>query len=179
MKAKLCIPLCLMLASGGVAAAPPLAKAGPTIVLLVRHADRKGADDELSPAGEQRAVELMRVLEKTALADILITPTQRSKKTVQPTALAKGITPLVYPYSTPPSGADLDRLLERVRLRAGGTLLVAAHSDTLPLIVARLGADPQVCKLSGPTEFDTLCMVVVLGPGQARAVNLQYGAPSP
>lgn len=149
-----------------------LPSAAVTTVLLLRHAERE-VDDRLSPAGWQRAQQLVHVAQKAAVMALYATDTQRSRETVAPLAAALGLVPIIY-ASAPP-----DLLADQIRGQpAGSTVLVAAHSDTLGPVITALGGNAGHCTLSGD-EFDNLCVVRLPRHGPTHVINLQYGAPSP
>jgi hypothetical protein len=58
----------------------------------------------------------------------------------------------------------------------GPVALVAGHSDTVPEIIAALGASSAVT--IGHLEFDNLFVVTAGQPGSASALHLKYGTPS-
>lgn len=148
-----------------------------TTVLLLRHADRAGSADQLSTAGEQRAQELLHVVQKAGLSAVFVSNTQRSQQTAQPLLTALNLTAEpAYPYQ---GGSAPTEVLDRIRNEfVGRTVLLLAHSDTLGAIVQALHGDPASCALQGE-EFDNLCVVTLVGPWKTGVVNLQYGAQSP
>lgn len=144
-----------------------------TRVLLVRHADRNGKADELTPAGHMRAQELVHVLEKSPLDAVFHSEFARTTLTATPIATARGLTPQRRVAS------DIDALVQEILTHhAGKTVLVVAHSDTVPKFVKAFGGPEFTI---GEDEFDDLVVVEFGGSPQAppSCLRLQYGAPSP
>jgi 2,3-bisphosphoglycerate-dependent phosphoglycerate mutase len=114
----------------------------PTIVFLVRHAekatDTKSDDPPLTLAGASRAEALGRLLEKSGVSAIYATELKRTQLTVAPLAQKLGQKILVVSSKDP-------KLLARrlASSHAGATVLVAGHSNTIPEVLKELGVkDP-------------------------------------
>lgn len=146
--------------------------AAPVTVMLIRHADRAGTQDALSPAGVTRSQQLVHVMQKAALAAIIRSDTVRAEQTAAPLAAATGITPIVIPATN--VMAVVDEIRGRHR---GQKILVVGHSNTVPQIIAALGgpALPDIAE----NEFDNLFMLELCGCRIPAFANLQYGVPSP
>src|SRR5262249_44546469 len=141
-----------------VAAANLAAQA--TTVIIVRHAEKAAtpADDPpLSAAGETRAKELWDVGRDAGVDAIIPTQFPGSKETAEPTAKMLKLTPQVI-NTTAENHPKL--VAAAIRKHAGQTILVVGHSNTVPSIIAALGAakPPPICDL----EYDNL-YVVTLG----------------
>lgn len=146
-----------------------LVQAGITTVLLTRHYDYD------TVAGPARARELIHVGEKARISAIFATNTTRSQETVRPLAQRLGLTPIIYNYPT--QAADLDGLKNTILGQyAGKVVFVAGHSDTLHLIVQAFSGNPNHCTMTGPDEFDNLCVITTYRGEVTSVVNLQYGA---
>lgn len=164
-----CLPPILQIAALALTAAPALAE--PSLVLLVRHAERAAepkADPLLTPAGEQRAHALAHALAHAGVTSIVTTRYQRTKLTAAPLALARGLTPEVV--EAKPGQDHVAAVVAAVRAKTG-VVLVVGHSNTVPQIAAALSgtsAQPDFCD----TSFGHL--LAVQGAGLAR---LRYGAP--
>ena len=172
--------LLVLAAWAAFAALPPSARAQePTVVLLVRHAERAaepGPDPALSPAGEARAQALAAALADAHVGAILTTQLRRTQLTAAPLARALGLTPVVIE-----TGRDVAEharaVTDTVRRRfAGRTVLVVGHSNTVSAIVAALGGPAIAAPCD--TEFANL-WVLVLRSGEVSLVRSSYGAPDP
>lgn len=144
-----------------------------TTVLLVRHGDRLGSQDALSPAGLTRAQELVHVMERSGIRAIYHSEAMRTQQTAAPLAAALGITPLVIP------AADVVALADHIRANhSGEKVLVVGHSDSVPRIVAELAG--RVVTIPGD-EFDNLYVLTLCRCNRrgTTLTNLQYGAISP
>jgi len=146
----------------------------PTTVLLIRHADRQGSQDALSPVGMTRAQELVHVMGRAGLNAIYHSEALRTQQTAAPLAAATGLTPRQIP------AANTSELVNDIRTNhRGHTVLVVGHSNTVPAISAALGG-PSMPNID-ENEFDNLFMLTLCRCGWpgAKLVNLQYGAASP
>lgn len=149
-------------------------KAGPTTILIVRHADRPGDQDALTPAGVARAKDLVHVASQAGVAGIYCTKTERSRKTAEPLATALSLKPVeLDPNDT---AGLIKQILANQR---GKTVLVVGHSNTVPKIIAAAGG-PTLPNLADD-DFDNLYVLTVGSDSSAdvRLVTLQYGAATP
>ena len=109
-------------------------------VFLLRHAE-KGADDprdpSLSPAGEERAAELARVLGQAGVTHLFSTPYRRTRSTLGPLAVAQELTIASYDPRELAAFA-----VELAQLPAGSVAVVAGHSNTTPALFQALGGTP-------------------------------------
>lgn len=100
-----------------------------TTFILVRHAEKAsegGSDPELKPEGLKRAEALAALLSKTNIDAVYSTNFKRTRNTVTPLATAKSLS--VNTYSSM-KVADLEALVTK---HAGGTIVIAGHSNTIP-----------------------------------------------
>ncbi len=159
---------------------------GGTTVILVRHAEKElsGGDVPLTEAGHQRARDLVAVVENAGVTVAIASRYRRTQMTLAPAVVALGLPAERVLERTEVSEVAAE-ILERQR---GGTILVAGHSDTVPQIVAALGAPSPCppfevhaehgCMLPDP-EYDHLFVVMIPAEGAARVVHARFGAPSP
>lgn len=142
-----------------------------TTIILVRHAE-KGTDDpkdpELSEAGKQRAQHLAEVLKEIKVDAIYSTPYKRTRNTVAPLAVAKGISVLNY---DPSKKEEIDQLLQKF---AGGTIVVVGHSNTIPGLANYLTGKSDFQNFDD-SDYDNLLVVTVVERGKsAKVVWLTY-----
>ena len=136
------------------------------VVFLVRHADTPedaARDPELTDAGHARAAELARTLIAEPLAAVYVTATNRSHQT------AAGLA--VEPTEYAPMDADA-LAIEIQKHPVNSSVLVVAHSNTLPLILAALGG-PIIDDLPHDA-FDRLYAVVMQDGEHVRTLKLRY-----
>ncbi|MEO6119500.1 MAG: phosphoglycerate mutase family protein [Terriglobales bacterium] len=153
-------------------ATPPAAKDAPapfaktTTIYIVRHAEKASAsgDTPLSEAGIKRAACLTTTLADANIQSIYTTEYKRTKETAAPTATKTGVTATVI------NGAEMDKLIKTLQSETGRNVLVVGHSNTVPQIVARLGAGAVTVK---DDEFDHL-YIVTLRNGEASLASLRY-----
>ena len=147
-----------------------------TTVILIRHAEKvidpNNPDVDLSPAGQARAQELVRMFGDAGINAIYATQYKRTQQTVKPLADKLGL-----PVNQVNSKNTADLVAQIRAQNSGQTIFIAGHNNTVPEIVAALG---------GPTfpvipeaEFDNLYIVTVYRTGKAKMVKLKYGTASP
>jgi broad specificity phosphatase PhoE len=149
--------------------------AGTTTVILVRHAEKAAepsADPPLTSAGAGRAKALADLVKDAGVNAIISTQFQRTRLTVAPTATKLRIQPEILDARLTPR-ATADSILAKHR---GQTVLVVGHSNTIPAIVAALGA-PQPADICD-AGYDNAYVVTVPPTGPALVTRLHYGAVS-
>src|SRR5713226_5919067 len=147
-----------------------------TTVILIRHAEKNidpnNSDPDLSPAGQARAQDLVRVFSDAGINAIYATQYKRTQQTVKPLADKLGL-PIAQVNSK--STAEL---VTQIRSKHGGQVVfIAGHNSTVPEIVAALGG-PQYPVIP-ESEYDNLYIVTVYRTGKAKVVKIRYGAPMP
>lgn len=149
-----------------------------TTMIFVRHADKSAtpADDpSLSDAGRRRVEELTRQLRDAdvvaGIDAIYATPYRRSQETARPLADA-----LDLPINTYDAN-DTEDILETILKRhKGKIILVVGHSDTLPELIANLGASKKVPPIA-ENEYDNIYVISIPWFGKTKTIRLRYGEP--
>jgi broad specificity phosphatase PhoE len=149
-----------------------------TTVIFVRHAEKasvEGNDPELSEAGRLRAAELARQLvdaDVVAGVDaIYSTNYQRTEQTVKPVADALDLP--ITPYDAMNTETIMDEI---VKLHKGKIILVVGHSNTIPELIANMGASKVVPPIA-EDEYDNIYIVTIPWFGKTKTIRLRYGAP--
>ena len=142
------------------------AMAEPTMVFLVRHAEKakEGKDPALTEAGRERARNLAAMLGKAGIAHIFSSTTTRTRQTAEPLAQASGVAVELYDPKMP------EALVARVRA-LDGAVLVVGHSNTLPELVRLFGGQPGAD--IGDNEYDRLYQLVRGPDGAVATVRLR------
>jgi phosphohistidine phosphatase SixA len=158
--------------------APTGAWAEPTLVVIVRHAERAAEpvdDPALSPAGERRAEALASALADARITSIITTHFRRTRDTAKPLAQRLGIAPQVITVRKGALDAHVPEVVAAIR-RQSGHVLVVGHSDTVTEIVEALGGPvlPKLCDTSFGQVF-----VVSTAATPPSVVQLHYGETSP
>ncbi|MBK9015478.1 MAG: histidine phosphatase family protein [Saprospiraceae bacterium] len=146
-----------------------------TTFILVRHAETTGigSDPSLSTDGQERANELLRVLQNLPLNAVYATNYNRTEQTAQPTATEKGLTVQTY------DAFNLDPMVDAVlENQTGGAVLVVGHSNTTPNLLNLLTGTNNYAQLP-ETQYDNLYVVSVFEKGRATVVHLKYGEVTP
>ena len=130
-----------------------------TTVYVVRHAEKQsaeigGRDPSLTDQGRRRAEALAAMLGDDDVNAVFATEYKRTQQTVEPLAAALGV-PVRESAAAQPE-ALADQILDEF---AGATVVVAAHSNTVPLILAALGVEEEI--VIDESEYGDLFVVVV------------------
>lgn len=150
-------------------AAPTMA--APTVIYLVRHAEKTAErpDPELTEAGKARAEALADRLEDADLTAIFSSDYIRTRDTAAPIAARTGLDVQTYDASDMSLLADLLKIMD-------GNILVSGHSNTTPELVDLLGGD-YVSPIVEAGENDRLYIVTLSKGGTATSVLERYGVP--
>ena len=150
-----------------------------TTMIFVRHAEKAliPVDDPgLSAEGEARAAELARQLVDAdvvaGIDAIYATNTRRAMETARPVADALGLE--IFTYRN--QDDDEPVVDAMVRAHKGKIILVVGHSDTLPTMIAALGASKKVPPIA-EGEYDNLYLISIPWFGKTKTIRLRYGAP--
>ncbi len=149
-----------------------------TTIIFVRHAEKElniRDNPGLSDAGRRRAAELTRQLVDAdvvaGIDAIYSTPFKRTQETAQPLAEA-----LDLPINTY-DAADRETVLETIlETHKGKIILVVGHSDTLPELIANLGASKNVPQID-EMEYDNIYIVSIPWFGKTKTIRLRFGEP--
>ena len=150
-----------------------------TTMIFVRHAEKAliPVDDPgLSPEGQARAEELARQLVDAdvvaGIDAIYSTDTRRTKETVLPVAEALGLDIQTY-VNQEDDEPVVDAM---VRDNKGKIILVVGHSNTVPTMIAALGASKKVPPIA-EMEYDNLYLISIPWFGKTKTIRLRYGEP--
>jgi broad specificity phosphatase PhoE len=150
-----------------------------TTMIFVRHAEKAliPVDDPgLSPEGQARAEELARQLVDAdvvaGIDAIYSTDTRRTRETAVPVAEALGLDIRTYTNQE-----DDEPVVDAmVRDNKGKIILVVGHSNTLPTMIAALGASKKVPPIA-EMEYDNLYLISIPWFGKTKTIRLRYGEP--
>ncbi len=149
-----------------------------TTIIFVRHAEKDltvADDPPLSDAGRLRAAELARQLvdaDVVAGVDaVYSTPFKRTQETAR--AVADALDLPVNIYAVDDDEAVLENILKRHK---GKIILVVGHSDTLPALIANLGASKRVPPIH-EDEYDNIYVISIPWFGKTKTIRLRYGEP--
>ena len=149
-----------------------------TTIIFIRHAEKElnsGDDPALSDAGRRRAAELARQLVDAdvvaGIDAIYTTPFRRAQETARPLAQALNLQMSTY------DAADRETVLETIlKSHKGKIILVVGHSDTLPVLIANLGASKNV-PLIDELEYDNIYIISIPWFGKTKTIRLRFGEP--
>ena len=163
--------LLVALGLGAVAQAPPAQAQEATTVLVVRHAEKEWEDGDppLSQVGWERAEALLRLTEESGVSVLFGTQYMRTTQTLEPIAERLGLEILTH------EARDSEGLARRILTEhRGRVVLVSGHSNTVPEIVAALGA-PEPDPIDD-AEYDNLYVVSIsAGGGEPTVLHLHFG----
>jgi len=140
----------------GLSAQPPLANSR-TKIYIVRHAEKEsGKDPALTPAGRQRAGDLMRKLKHKHIHHIYVSQFRRTQMTGDSMRIQLGIDTIHYLADT--TGEDLlNKIIAHGDQRH--RIVVIGHSNTIPNIIRKLGVGNYPTDYIPDNEFDNLFLV--------------------
>lgn len=150
-----------------------------TTMIFVRHAEKAliPVDDPgLSPEGQARAEELARQLVDAdvvaGIDAIYSTDTRRTRETAVPVAEVLGLEIQTYTNQE-----DDEPVVDAmVRDNKGKIILVVGHSNTVPTMIAALGASKKVPPIA-EMEYDNLYLISIPWFGKTKTIRLRYGEP--
>jgi|SRR5690606_26091373 len=149
-----------------------------TTIIFVRHAEKAATppdDPNLSEEGRRRVAELTRQLvdaDVVAGVDaIYSTPYKRTMETARP--LAEALDLPVHRYDPNDNDAVLETILKEHK---GKIILVVGHSDTIPGLIADLGASKKVPPIDD-LEYDNIYVISIPWFGKTKTIRLRYGEP--
>ena len=149
-----------------------------TTIIFVRHSEKDlnaGDDPGLSDIGRRRTAELTRQLVD---ADVVVgidaiyaTSFRRAQETGKP--LAEALNLPINSYDA----ADRESVLEIIlKNHKGKIILVIGHSDTLPELIANLGASKKVPPIN-EFEYDNIYIISIPWFGKTKTIRLRFGEP--
>lgn len=148
-----------------------------TTMIFVRHAEKAliPVDDPgLSAEGQARAAELARQLVDAdvvaGIDAIYSTDTRRTVETAQPIADALGLEIARYENQED----DEPVVDQMVRDNKGKIILVVGHSNTVPTMIAALGASKNVPPIA-EFEYDNIYIISIPWFGKTKTIRLRYG----
>jgi broad specificity phosphatase PhoE len=142
-----------------------------TTFILVRHAEKAtegGSDPELKPEGVKRAESFAALFAKASIDAVYSTNYKRTRNTITPLAQAKDLT--VNTYSSM-KAMDLENLLTK---HAGGTIVIAGHSNTIPEIANALVGERKFEQFADDDYGNILIISVQQVGRDAKVLWLRY-----
>ena len=156
------------------------AQDSPTVVLVIRHAEKAvepGDNPGLSEAGQKRAQELVELAEEAGVTAIYTTQFKRAQDTAKPLAARLSIPVTPVEVNRENAGTYPAMLAKSVLAKhAGQVVLVIGHSNTVPAIVEAFGGK-RPAAIDDATEFDRVFVLVVPKSGPVKLVKTRYGQP--
>jgi hypothetical protein len=135
------------------------------IIFVLRHADRQPApDDDLTPAGQERAELLARMLTGSGISTAYHSGAVRARRTLEPLKQKLGDALTVEAIGS----GDVQRTVAAVKSRSIGDII-----DTVGPIIE--GLSGESIGLIGPNEFDKLFVLFIDPTDKATLLRLRYG----
>ena len=166
--------VCLAFTQLNAGAQTPAYKDGARIY-LVRHAEKQnGKDPLLTDEGNKRSGDLARALKGQRIQRIYVTEYKRTQHTADSLMIHSGIDTVHYLSDT--SCTDLmNKIIANNDL--DNTIVIIGHSNTLPLIIGKLGIAGYPATYIPDSEFDNL-FLLTFKKGKASLKKTKFGAPS-
>jgi broad specificity phosphatase PhoE len=138
-----------------------------TTVILIRHAERLGDADVLSPDGVERARVVRDMLKSVDLAAVYTTDTKRAKDTAAPLLEARGIDGKLY------DPKDLAGFAKKLRTdHRDRAVLVVGHTNTVPALIRELGSKAVID--IPDVAYDNLFVLTAPDTGEAALLHLHF-----
>jgi len=138
------------------------------MVIVSRHGEKAATpanDPPLTEAGKKRAELLASMLVDSGVDAIYVTELQRTQQTAAPPGSRIHIQPTIIPAD------DTGKLIDAIRARKSGVVVVIGHSNKLPQIIAGLGGPAIVIP---DTEYNNL-YVLTVETAKSSLLQLHYG----
>lgn len=148
---------------------------GETRIFIVRHAEKEmGKDPSLTSAGKKRAGNLLRVLQNENIQKIYVSQFRRTQQTADSLRIHLGIDTVHYPADT-----LCDKLIASIMEHGdfGKTILIVAHSNTIPQIIRKLGVFDYPYGDIADQDYENL-FLVSYKKGKAELKKMRFGAAS-
>lgn len=146
-----------------------------TKIFIVRHAEKEtGKDPVLTSAGNARAGDLMRALQNEGVQKIYVSQYKRTQMTGDSLRIQLKIDTVHYAADT-----LCDNLVNSIMQHSdfGKTILIIAHSNTIPQIIRKFGVTDYPYGDIPDNEFDNL-FVIIYKKEKAKLKKMKYGAKS-
>ncbi len=146
-----------------------------TKIYIVRHAEKEaGSDPVLTAAGNKRAGDLMRALQTEGIQKIYVSQYKRTQNTADSMRIQLNINTVQYAADT-----LCDNLINAIMENGdfGKTILIIAHSNTIPQIIRKFGVKDYPYGDIPDNEFDNL-FLVTYKKEKAKLKKMKYGAKS-
>lgn len=142
-------------------------------IFAVRHAEKQSSDKDtpLSDLGKSRAECLGQTLKDAHITAVFTTQYTRTKQTAEPTAREANVKPTALDASSN------DEVVKQARAAAqSGNVLIVGHSNTVPDIVAALGAPKPTI---ADDAYDLLFIVDESSPQRLTILHYCPNLPKP
>ncbi|MFL6466888.1 MAG: SixA phosphatase family protein [Pyrinomonadaceae bacterium] len=137
------------------------------VIVLVRHAEKTDGtsqDPDLSAAGKERAVRLVKKVGKYRPKEIYSTDFKRTRETVQPIATKRHITIQTY------DPRDQKVVAGKILASPNKRILVSGHSNTVPALANLLGKK-ELFKNLDDTEYGAI-WVIRIKKGEIQKIEI-------
>lgn len=142
-------------------------------VILIRHAEKeagKTKDPSLSDRGRQRAHALIDKLDHQPLSLLLASPYKRTQETLLPLSQQRKL-PIVVIKISGAIEQHINAITEAVEANEGN-VLIAGHSNTVPLIIAALGG-PSLNTID-ENQYSTIYSLTLYQSGKVELDQQSY-----
>jgi Phosphohistidine phosphatase SixA len=150
------------------------AQAEPAVtkIYIVRHGEKESGNDPLlTTAGNKRAGDLMRTLQNEGIQKVYVSQYRRTQNTADSLRLQLHIDTVLYIADT-----VCDKLIEAIMEHRdfGKTILIIAHSNTIPQIIRKLGVADFPYGDIADHEYDNL-FLVTYKKEKAKLKKIKFG----
>ncbi len=146
-----------------------------TKIFIVRHAEKEtGKEPGLTEGGKKRAGDLMRALQNEGIQKIYVSQYKRTQMTGDSLRIQLKIDTVHYTADT-----LCDELINTIMEHRdfGKTILIIAHSNTIPQLIRKFGVTDYPYGDIPDNEFDNL-FLITYKKEKAKVKVMKYGAKS-
>ncbi len=151
------------------------AEPGATKIFIVRHAEKEaGKDPLLTTAGNARAGDLMRALQNEGIQKIYVSQFKRTQNTADSLRIRFKVDTVHYAADT-----LCDNLVKTIMQHGdfGKTILIVAHSNTIPQIIRKFGVADYPYGDIADNDYENLFMITYKKE-KAKIKATKFGAKS-
>ena len=142
-----------------------------TTFVLVRHSEKANdgtRNPPLNELGKVRSQNLADLLNNQQVSALYATPFKRTEETLQPLADQTGLS--VQPYEP---HAKSDWLLTLLEMHSGGTVVIAGHSNTIPVLANELLGEATFSQFDDD-DYSNLIIIVTDEIGSGQVLRLSF-----
>lgn len=171
MKIAQTVLMIVLFSAGDLLAQSQSSPGEKTTVILVRHAEKAddSRDPDLSPDGYERADLLAKMMEEIKFDAVYSTSFIRTTETARTVAERNQLEIIEYDSEDPQAVAAY-----WVEKHRGESILVAGHSNTVPLFVNELLKREHFTELFDESDYGNILMVTITSDDERHILHIRF-----